>query len=158
VLDEPTNGLDPAGIREIRELISALPAEGGITVFLSSHLLAEVENVATHVGIIDRGQMRFEGPLACLHARMQARLEIRTGRADEAASALRSVDLPAKRQNGDGIVVDGADAEIAARANALLVERGFAVYHVHLRAPSLEEIFLAVTSRKKETPESCAAF
>ncbi|HWR53469.1 MAG TPA: ABC transporter ATP-binding protein [Bryobacteraceae bacterium] len=157
VLDEPTNGLDPAGIREVRELVAALPAERGITVFLSSHLLAEVENVATHVGIIDRGRMLFEGPLASLQARTQSRLEIRTERADDAARALRSAEIPADRHNGDGIVVSGADAETAARANALLVARGFAVYQLHLRAPSLEEIFLAVTSKKREN-ETCAAF
>ena len=69
ILDEPTNGLDPAGIREMRDLISRLPQEQGITVFLSSHLLSEVEQVATHIGIINQGRMLFQGTLDDLHAR-----------------------------------------------------------------------------------------
>jgi len=60
VLDEPTNGLDPSGIHQIRTLIRQLPSRCGVTVFLSSHSLAEVEQVATHVAIISAGQMRFE--------------------------------------------------------------------------------------------------
>ena len=62
VLDEPTNGLDPAGIREMRALVSALPRRFGTTVFLSSHLLHEVERVATHVGVLHRGRLLFQGP------------------------------------------------------------------------------------------------
>jgi ABC-type multidrug transport system ATPase subunit len=63
ILDEPTNGLDPAGIQEMRDLIVRLPQEYGVTVFLSSHLLAEVEQVATHIGIIRQGRLRFQGTL-----------------------------------------------------------------------------------------------
>ncbi len=61
ILDEPTNGLDPAGIHEMRELIRRMPEQDGVTVFLSSHLLTEIEQLATHIGIIDRGHVIFEG-------------------------------------------------------------------------------------------------
>ena len=61
LLDEPTNGLDPAGIQEMRELISSLPKAFGITVLISSHLLAEIDQMATHVGIIDQGELVFQG-------------------------------------------------------------------------------------------------
>ena len=76
ILDEPTNGLDPAGIHEMRDLIRRLPAEHGVTVFLSSHLLAEVEQVAGFIGIIHEGRMVFQGSLAELRAgRQQGSLE-----------------------------------------------------------------------------------
>ncbi len=153
VLDEPTNGLDPAGMREVRELITALP-ERGITVLISSHLLAEVEQIASHVGIIDRGRMVFEGSLGELHARMQARLEIRTSRAAEAAETLAAASFAAIPQPGDGIVVRGADAEVAARINALLVAQGFAVHHLEVRSPSLEEMYFTLTQQEERCARS----
>src|SRR5215208_346254 len=76
ILDEPTNGLDPAGIHEMRDLIRRLPAEHEITVFLSSHLLSEVEQMATDIGIIQKGNLLFEGTLENLQAEMQEHLEI----------------------------------------------------------------------------------
>ncbi len=155
VLDEPTNGLDPAGIREMRELMTGLPAESGITIFVSSHLLAEVEQLATHVSIIDRGRLLFQGALAVLRARMQPDLEIQTDRPQEAARLLAGADFAVGCQNGAGLVVRAADAASAARANALLVAHGFAVHHLCLRSPNLEEIFLAVTRPESET-ELCA--
>ena len=69
ILDEPTNGLDPAGIHEIRELISSLPKERGITVIISSHLLSEVEQMADYVGIINKGKMLYQGTLAELETK-----------------------------------------------------------------------------------------
>src|SRR5262249_32681543 len=68
VLDEPTNGLDPSGIREIRELVRSFPNEHGVTMLISSHLLSEVEQIATNLGIIHRGRMLFQGSLAALQA------------------------------------------------------------------------------------------
>ncbi len=153
VLDEPANGLDPAGIREIRELVSRLPSESGTTVFLSSHLLAEVEQVATHVGIIDSGSLLFQGPLASLQARMRPRLEIRVDCPNDAAALLAAASFAARR-NGCGILVEDADEALAARANALLVGHGFAVHHLQLRSPSLEDVYLSMT--RKEEIASCA--
>src|SRR5215207_6839601 len=71
ILDEPTNGLDPAGIHEMRDLIRRLPEEFGVTVFLSSHLLGEVEQIATHIGIINEGHLLFQGALAELQSKQQ---------------------------------------------------------------------------------------
>ena len=88
ILDEPTNGLDPAGIREIRELIGGLSARQGVTIFLSSHLLTEVNQVATHVGILERGRLLFQGPMAELKRRFQPSLEVRTNRLADAARLL----------------------------------------------------------------------
>lgn len=157
MLDEPTNGLDPAGIREIRELISRLPVERGITVFLSSHLLAEVEQMATHLGIIDRGRLLFQGRLDALRARMQPRLKIETDHAEQAARLLAESSFPVIERNGAGLTVHCGDAAGAARANALLVGGGLAVHHLQLCSPNLEEIFLAVTAGGKDTA-ACATF
>jgi ABC-2 type transport system ATP-binding protein len=157
ILDEPTNGLDPAGIRELRDLMTSLPRESGMTLFVSSHLLAEVEQIATHVSIIDRGRLLFQGTLADLRTRMQPDLEIETDRPQEAASLLARADYTVECYNGTGLTVRTADPASAARANALLVSRGFAVHHLCLRAPSLEQIFLAVTRRESEN-RLCATF
>ncbi len=153
ILDEPANGLDPAGIREMRELITRMPAERGMTVFVSSHLLAEVEQLATHVSIIDRGRLLFQGALSALRARMLPDLEIQTDRPREAAALLAGAGFDVGRRNG--LIVRAADTAGAARANALLVRHGFAVHRLCLREPSLEHIFLAVTGSEKET-ETCA--
>ncbi len=147
ILDEPTNGLDPAGIREIRELLSRLASEQGITVFLSSHLLSEVEQVATQVGIVDRGRLVFQGALAELRRRVQPHLEIGTDRPEEAAHALAAASFRVAGSNGYGLVVEAAHHGEAARANAVLVGGGFAVHHLRMRSASLEEIFLELTCR-----------
>ena len=76
ILDEPTNGLDPAGIHEMRDLIRRLPDEFGVTVFLSSHLLGEVEQIATHIGIIHEGHLLFQGLLSELQSKQQTQLTV----------------------------------------------------------------------------------
>lgn len=76
ILDEPTNGLDPAGIHEMRDLLLRLPAEFGVTVFLSSHLLSEVEQIATHIGIIHEGRLLFQGTLSELQEAHRAELTL----------------------------------------------------------------------------------
>jgi ABC-2 type transport system ATP-binding protein len=84
ILDEPTNGLDPAGMEEIRELIKALPGRYGMTVLLSSHLLGEIEQIATSVGIINEGRLVFQGSLDSLRARSRGEIRIATGDNDAA--------------------------------------------------------------------------
>ena len=78
LLDEPTNGLDPAGIQEMRELICTLPSRYGMTVLVSSHLLSEMDQMATHVGIISKGSLVFQDKLANLHEHSKARMKLRT--------------------------------------------------------------------------------
>ena len=90
VLDEPTNGLDPQGTREVRGLIRAIAADG-TTVFVSSHLLAEVEQICTHVGVMRTGKLVYQGPLADLQG--QARLLVKTPKPDQAAAVLRELGL-----------------------------------------------------------------
>src|SRR6185503_17544218 len=88
ILDEPTNGLDPAGIHEMRDLIRRLPAEFGATIFLSSHLLSEVEQIAGHIGIIHQGRLLFQGALDELQAQQRERLIVGVNQPEQAIRCL----------------------------------------------------------------------
>jgi ABC-2 type transport system ATP-binding protein len=143
ILDEPTNGLDPAGIREMRDLLRRMPAEHGVTVFLSSHLLSEVEQVASHIGILSRGRVLFQGTQAELHKACTGRLRIRCEREHEAAAMLCRCGWAAAANCG-GIIVENANGD-AARINATLVNGGFGVAHLAYERASLEDLFMQVT-------------
>lgn len=145
ILDEPTNGLDPAGIREIRHLLCRLPEEHGVTVFVSSHLLAEVEQLATHIGIIQQGRLCFQGPLVDLHAQMEDHVVLGTDRPEAAAQLLRRAGWPSRyHSNGRLWVAINGHAD-AAMVNAQLVREGFNVHHLDVEASTLEDIFLTLT-------------
>lgn len=146
ILDEPTNGLDPAGIHEMRDLIRRLPAEFGVTVFLSSHLLAEVEQIASHIGIIHEGKLLFQGPLADLQARQQAQLMIGVRQLDEAISCLMNAGWNVQRSRDEMLSVPAKETEDAVRINRLLVDHRLEVFHLALSQSSLEDIFLTLTS------------
>ncbi len=137
VLDEPTNGLDPQGIKEIRELLVELNA-GGTTVFLSSHLLAEVEQLCTRVGVVDRGRLVLEEDLATLRA---ATGRVLVGTPDAAAAAA-VLDGQLEARDGDRLVIRHGDP---AALNALLVEAGVRVTSIHAEQRTLEEVVLDVT-------------
>src|SRR5215470_7996021 len=96
VLDEPTNGLDPAGIHEMRELIRRLPAEFGATVFLSSHLLSEVEQIASHIGIIHQGKLLFQGTLTELQSQRQEHLIVGVKQPEQAMRCLTAAGWSAQ--------------------------------------------------------------
>lgn len=91
ILDEPTNGLDPAGIQEMRELICALPSEYGITVVVSSHLLSEIDQMADHVGIIRKGKLVYQDTLESLHAHAREQIALRVSHTTIADSSLRRI-------------------------------------------------------------------
>ncbi|MEV6646469.1 ABC transporter ATP-binding protein [Amycolatopsis sp. NPDC051371] len=137
ILDEPTNGLDPQGIKEIRELLVELNA-GGTTVFLSSHLLAEVEQLCTRVGVVDRGRLVLEDDLATLRA---ATGRILVGTPD-AAAAVAVLDGQLESRDGDRLVIRHADP---AALNAMLVEAGVRVTSIHAEQRTLEQVVLDVT-------------
>jgi len=145
VLDEPTNGLDPAGIHEVRTLIRDLPRRSGVTVFLSSHLLAEVEQAATHLAIISQGTLKFEGTPRDLQLRSGMRIIVTTDQPERAEIILRRAGCTALRSGGD-IVIAPQDEIDAARINSLLVQAGLAVSHLSTQHPTLEELFLQLTT------------
>ncbi len=138
VLDEPTNGLDPQGIREIRDLLTELN-EAGTTVFLSSHQLAEVEQLCTRVGIVNRGRLVLQQDLDELRG-PTGRVVVHTPDADRAAALL---DGRVEHRDGDRLLVAEADP---AAVNARLVAAGLRVSQIGPERRSLEELMLAVTS------------
>jgi ABC-type multidrug transport system ATPase subunit len=143
VLDEPTNGLDPQGMRDIRDLVVEL-VDGGTTVFLSSHLLAEVEQVCTRAAIVNRGRLVAQDRVEALLA-PTGRVQITTsdpGRASELASALPGVGLG--EWDGERLVVrlDGTSPEAL---NRHLVAGGVPVRELVVERPSLEDVFLELT-------------
>jgi ABC-type multidrug transport system ATPase subunit len=148
ILDEPTNGLDPAGIRDMRALIRRLSVEHQMTIFLSSHLLSEVEQVATHLGIINRGRMVFEGTVSELEARRRQRLRLGVNRPDEARRLLISSGW-AVEESADGfLTVATQDRAQAAAINGVLVRGGLEVFHLQIEQQSLEDRFLQLTGEE----------
>ncbi len=145
ILDEPTNGLDPAGIQEMRSLIRRLPAEHGVTVFLSSHLLTEVEQVATHVGMLSKGELVFQGSVEELKRLRGSRVRIGVSDMDSALALLKRQGWEARREDGENGYILASDINLAAAMNRALVEAGFAVHHLTVESDSLEEVFLKMT-------------
>ena len=145
ILDEPTNGLDPAGIQEMRSLIRRLPAEHGVTVFLSSHLLTEVEQVATHVGMLSKGERVFQGSVEELKRLRGSRVRIGVSDMDSALALLKRQGWEARREDGENAHILASDINLAAAMNHALVEAGFAVHHLTVESDSLEEVFLKMT-------------
>ena len=137
VLDEPGNGLDPRGIRDLRELLVGLN-EAGVTVFLSSHLLAEVEQLCTRVGVLDDGRLVLQEDLAALRA-PTGRIVLDTPDADQVAALL---DGQVEQRDGQQLLVRYDDA---AALNARLVGAGLRVSSIGPQQRTLEEIVLSVT-------------
>ncbi len=142
ILDEPANGLDPAGIREIRELLRGLAAERGLAVFVSSHLLAEIELTADRVAIIHKGRILRGGPVRELISGNRV-MELRVGDAARAASILRDrgIDVTSK----DDLLLAPIEEADAPPVIAALAQSGVDVFHVRPRVQTLEEMFLDVT-------------
>jgi ABC-type multidrug transport system ATPase subunit len=135
-----------AGIHEMRDLICRLPEEQGITVFLSSHLLSEVEQVATHIGIINQGRLLFQGPLDALHAQVDDHLTLEVDQPQRAKHLLQQAGWVIKRNGNQQLVVAVNGHSDVAMLNAQLVHNGLNVYHLHLEHPTLETMFLALTA------------
>jgi ABC-2 type transport system ATP-binding protein len=149
ILDEPTNGLDPNGIIETRELIKTLNREHGTTILVSSHILAEVERMATHVGIIHHGKMKFQGTLHELH-QLQVKESFLTLETDknEFAGKLLKEHFEVTRQNGH-LLLPFKDREQTAFVNRLLVQNGIDVYRLQPQQNDLEQLFIDITSTTK---------
>ncbi len=146
ILDEPTNGLDPAGIHEMRDLIRRLPDEFGVTVFLSSHLLSEVEQIASHIGIIHEGKLLFQGPLTELQTKQQTQLIVGVKQIDAASECLAKAGWNVHRSVDGMLSIAAKTSDDAAKINKLLVDQRLDVFHIALAQPSLEDIFLTLTT------------
>ena len=144
ILDEPTNGLDPAGIQEMRQLICGLPERFGMTVVVSSHLLSEIDQMADHVAIIREGELVFQDTLEALHGRSRHHLALRTTNNAVARAVLQERSVPCQEEEGYLILPILSD-ELAAQLTRLLAERHLGVIRLEERQKSLEDIFLELT-------------
>ena len=143
VLDEPTNGLDPQGMREIRTLVREL-ASDGTTVFLSSHLLDEIEQVCTHAAVMAKGRLLTQGPVAALAAGVRGRLAVTTPDPSDAARVLKEQGVTNVMVDDDRVTGDPPATDLA-ELNAALVTAGVRVRGFGLEKPSLEDTFVALT-------------
>ena len=146
ILDEPTNGLDPAGIQEMRELIRSLPGRFGMTVVVSSHLLSEIDQMADHVAIIREGELVFQDSLEVLHGHSRHHLALRTSNNAVARSLLAGQSVTCREEEGYLILPILPD-ETAAQLTRFLAENRLGVVRLEERQKSLEDIFLELTGR-----------
>lgn len=147
ILDEPTNGLDPAGIQEMRELICSLPTEYGITVVVSSHLLSEIDQMADHVGIIRKGELVYQDTLSSLHAHSKEQIALRVSHAAIALDLLRQDGIEASQEDGFLLFPMVDDAYVASLCKQL-VAQNISLYRIEKREKSLEDIFLSLTGKE----------
>jgi ABC-2 type transport system ATP-binding protein len=144
ILDEPTNGLDPQGTREVRNLIRSLAAEG-ITIFVSSHLLSEIEQLCSHLAVMTAGKIVAQGSLAELSSHGQTRLILRVSDKDRTVASLALEGVTDFSQEGNRIVANVPSDFDSASLNKSLVSSGVQVSEIRLENPSLEEYFVDLT-------------
>ncbi|MGE8204935.1 ATP-binding cassette domain-containing protein [Heyndrickxia sp. NPDC080065] len=144
ILDEPTNGLDPSGILEMRELIKKMPEEHGITVIVSSHLLSEIDQMATQVGIITKGSMIFQDSISALRKRAKSQIKIVTNHDESAWRTLLASGIKADFREGQ-VLIEENENQVIAKAVEQLVQHQFSIYRVEEQKMSLEDIFLEIT-------------
>jgi ABC-2 type transport system ATP-binding protein len=148
ILDEPTNGLDPSGIHEIRDLIRNLPASRGISVMVSSHLLSEIEQMASTVGILDHGRLLFQGPLSDLQD--EGRLVLSVNDPRRVVELLQRAGWPAVEVQGNEVSLAACADERIGRLVAYLVGESISVYRVEIRRRGLEDVFLNMITPQAE--------
>ena len=145
ILDEPTNGLDPNGIIEIRELLMRLVKSHGKTVFISSHLLGEIEKMATHVGIINNGEMLFQGSIKDLENISQPMVNIETDNTVDAANLLKRNNITVTDIDHEHLYVPFTSKQQIGEINTLLVQNGLTVFSINKQQKDLENLFLDIT-------------
>jgi ABC-type multidrug transport system ATPase subunit len=151
VLDEPTNGLDPQGTREVRTLLREAAGEGA-TVFVSSHLLSEIEQVCTDVGVMSHGRLVFQGSLPDLRRAAGLRVRVETSRPALAAEVLARLGTGTPGTRPDGVVAE-LDGVASDRVTAELVAAGVDVRQLVVERPDLEELFVALTGEGFDVDE-----
>jgi ABC-2 type transport system ATP-binding protein len=145
ILDEPTNGLDPNGIIETRELIKKLNREKGVTIIVSSHILAEVERMATHVGIIHKGKLLFQGTLPELHNMKNQQSFLQIDTSDNAAAIQLLAGQGAEMRNGY-IALPFKEKSMTAAIARMLIDRHIDLYLLQPQQNDLEQLFIDITS------------
>jgi ABC-2 type transport system ATP-binding protein len=166
ILDEPTNGLDPAGIRELRALIARLREQEGVTFLISSHLLTHVEQVASHIGLIHAGRLLVQAPIGSLKAQQRKTVRLTVDRPEAVRSLLAGMGIETRAERGNVVRVADVSADLAAREiatiNFVMVENGIMVSGIDVSEPCLEETIMgaisnAVSSGASAMPLAMAA-
>jgi lantibiotic transport system ATP-binding protein len=145
MLDEPANGLDPAGIRELRGHLLRFAHDYNVTIFLSSHVLNEVEQISDWIGIIRRGRLLFQGQLHELQ-RNQAPLTVVTDRSSDAVTALSANGWQVLEVTGDLVIVQVSSDTDVGIVNRCLLDRGIQIYRLERKQETLEDLFLRLVS------------
>lgn len=145
LLDEPTNGLDPNGIIEVRNLMIELATKHQKTILVSSHLLAEIERTATHVGIINKGELLFQGTIDKLHQLSKPMLEIEVNNIENASTFIAKAGYEIVAQTDKKITVPFNSSQKSGELNTLLIQNGFTVSSLHQQRKDLENLFLDIT-------------
>ncbi|WP_026905867.1 ABC transporter ATP-binding protein [Paucisalibacillus globulus] len=148
ILDEPTNGLDPSGIIEIRNLIKRLATEEGMTILISSHLLSEIDQIANHVGIISKGKMIFQDSIEVMRRQSQNKILLKVNDCKMAWNFLISNGIEADFSLESISLLDRKDENVAMVVR-LLVENGFSIYRVEEEKRTLEDTFLQMTTEER---------
>ncbi|GGE83345.1 ABC transporter ATP-binding protein [Priestia taiwanensis] len=143
ILDEPTNGLDPQGIIEIRELIKSLAKERGITILVSSHLLSEIDQMATHVGIISKGKLIFQDTIEKLRAHAMQGIQLTVNKPENAWKMLLAKGIPSTLENHRILLSNTNDEEIGQIVKSLVMN-DITIYRIEEEKKSLEDIFLHI--------------
>jgi ABC-2 type transport system ATP-binding protein len=144
ILDEPINGLDPEGIREFRMLLQQLTAGEGITVLLSSHILSELEQVITSVGIISAGEMKFLGSLEELKKLQRGKLIIEVSDPKKSVDILRRQSISVLQAESGRLTIESGGRDAIASINSLLVQNNIGIYELKFDQPNLESVFLSL--------------
>ncbi|WP_025143299.1 ABC transporter ATP-binding protein [Pedobacter jeongneungensis] len=145
LLDEPTNGLDPNGIIEVRNLMIELATKHQKTILVSSHLLAEIERTATHVGIINKGQLLFQGTIDELHLLSKPMLEIELNNIESAGAFITKAGYDIIAQTDKKITIPFTSSQKSGELNTLLIQNGFTVSSLYQQKKDLENLFLDIT-------------
>ncbi|EEL51192.1 MULTISPECIES: ABC transporter ATP-binding protein [Bacillus cereus group] len=156
ILDEPTNGLDPEGIHEIRILIKQLAKERGITILISSHLLSEIDQMATYVGIIAKGKLIFQDKIEILRQHAQHSITLMTDKPDAAWKLILAKGIPSIQEERK-IILSNVSNETVGEIVKTLVTHNIAVFRIEENKKSLEEIFLQLIKEEEthvQTPLS----
>ncbi len=148
ILDEPTNGLDPSGIIEIRHLIKRLSTEFGITILISSHLLSEIDQIATTVGIVSKGKLIFQDSIEIMRQFAQKNIILKVNDGEKAWRSLLAKGIKSDYQDRQLLLLEHSNEKVADVVR-ILVEDGFSIYRVEEEKRSLEDIFLQMTAEEQ---------
>ncbi|WP_410982138.1 ABC transporter ATP-binding protein [Bacillus cereus] len=148
ILDEPTNGLDPEGIHEIRILIKQLAKERGITILISSHLLSEIDQMATYVGIIAKGKLIFQDKIEMLRQHAQHSITLMTDKPDAAWKLILTKGIPSIQEERN-IILSNVSNKTVGEIVKTLVTHNIAVFRIEENKKSLEEIFLQLIKEEE---------